>query len=658
MDDGKNKIELTGNPFVDTGLGVIASLAKLTDINQLTLADIKSVYGDGSKLVEWNSKLKAFSQIFTNNPLYHPSLGFKKGVGPSDTNKFVYKSILEGLLSEMGKASNGRRCWSCGSPTNFDFIEITSRPIERIGKKPPEEKFLGRDWFPLAGSLGSDAQALPAASLPPHICPKCLFALHYLPLGLISLGGRLSVVQCTSTEYWYDFVRDTVDEVRGRVQSGKFETLGTNESMSRAIVTRLLVWFKRLQNEKEVLSKDLNMFIWRFNSGKSPDCSFEEIPNSALVFLWNATNANLGMEIESLLRDENDPRNSLYQCILTNRDYPGLYPFGKRRGVSSKLFNMYQIEICGHSSRALKVAHKLAKGTVNEISDKELKRIQRPEAFKEAKIRNQFRAAMIEMAEKGEFTLNDYLDLFPIKKDNGVSVEWDGWNLIRFYLHHLNEDIVFEERINKNAVPINVEYTAGAIYNSYLNEKGSDRFKREILGKMRLGKISNSWLANEFVKLSEMNEGFNYELWSQLCIDEDKIYTKELLFQMRLLWTQWIFENRSSVALTAPKHNVPSNGLPERAENLLKMIFDDYINRRGLERFYRDILLRFHRGELGLSWFKKKLTASALDGMMPYTDEEWEEFLIDDEGRSIKFERLLQLRLALSNLYRLKLKGA
>ena len=40
-----NKIELTGNPFVDTGLGVIASLTNdLDDINELTLAHLKSVY--------------------------------------------------------------------------------------------------------------------------------------------------------------------------------------------------------------------------------------------------------------------------------------------------------------------------------------------------------------------------------------------------------------------------------------------------------------------------------------------------------------------------------------------------------------------------------------------------------------------------------------
>ena len=47
MDKEKMKIGLTGNPFVDTGIGVISSLAKLDEVNQLTLADLKSVYGNG-----------------------------------------------------------------------------------------------------------------------------------------------------------------------------------------------------------------------------------------------------------------------------------------------------------------------------------------------------------------------------------------------------------------------------------------------------------------------------------------------------------------------------------------------------------------------------------------------------------------------------------
>ncbi|MDI6737701.1 MAG: hypothetical protein QME12_04265 [Nanoarchaeota archaeon] len=49
------KIELTGNPFVDTGLAVIASLAGLKNIDELKLSHVYKVHGDGSQITRWNS---------------------------------------------------------------------------------------------------------------------------------------------------------------------------------------------------------------------------------------------------------------------------------------------------------------------------------------------------------------------------------------------------------------------------------------------------------------------------------------------------------------------------------------------------------------------------------------------------------------------------
>ena len=48
-------------------------------------------------------------------------------------------------------------------------------------------------------------------------------------------------------------------------------------------------------------------------------------------------------------------------------------------------------------------------GTLNE---EELKRRQRREAFGEKRLRNEFKSAFVQMAEKGELILEDYLKLF------------------------------------------------------------------------------------------------------------------------------------------------------------------------------------------------------------------------------------------------------
>jgi CRISPR-associated protein Cst1 len=653
MIDG-TKIELSGNPFVDTGLGVIASLAKLDDIDDLTLSHLYKVHGNGDQLTRWNSRLKSFTQIFgTNNPLYQYSYGFKKGRGPSEINRAVYKNTLEGLLSAIDKVGTGERCWACGSPSSFDFAQICKKAVEASNKKAPDHKVVGRDWFPLAGSLGSDAQSLPAASRPPHICPRCLLAVHYLPIGSMLLNGMLTVFQSTSQEFWFDLVRSIVEKNEGRVQLGDYETLGAKGS--RVFIETLLALFDHLQKDAHGNDAPEALYVWRFtNSGASPDCTIEEIPNFALLFLSKATKEGLRSEITSLLMSEGKkPQYSLYQCILDRRDYPNLYPEGKRGGASPKLYALYQTYIRNHSAKALHTAHKLARTVSGKISEKELKRIQRREAFRETSVRNQFRAIMVRMTEEGQFTLDEYLDLFPLKEGRGITVEWDGWNIVRFYLHHAGEDFATMETDHQERKELrqHLPYCAGQIYDYHLNKRGGDWFQTKVLAQFDR-EINTHWLMDQFTQLGETEDGFTYENWLELCkLDDEKLFVSELLFQMRLLWSQWIYEGKKPAVLKTTEDK-SADRLPEQVKILIGSVFADYVGRRGLERFHRDILLRLRRKEIGEFWFREKLTKRITEETQPLTEEEWEGFLIGDEGQNLRKERLFQLHLALVNLYK------
>ena len=659
------KIELTGNPFVDTGLGVIASLAGLDKIEDLRLSHLKKVYGNGDEITRWNSRLKAFTQIFgTNNPLYQPSYGFEKG-SPSYVNKAIYKNTLKNLLDGINASKSGPRCWACGARSDFDFAKAYGKAVGDAGKKVPEEKRVGRDWFPLAGSLGSDAQALPAASQPPHICPRCLFAIHYLPMGLMLLDGKLTVFQCTSIDFWYELVGEITEENQKRVKLEKYETLGKGERGGREVIIRLCRVFENLQTKKIYgdIPEGTALYAWKFsNSGQSPECQVEEIPNHALTFLWDANQDGLRSEIESLVGTEGkNPQYSLLRCILDGRDYPNLYPSNKRTGASPKLFELYQTHVLKHSGRSLQIAYNLAKKYSVQTSEKEFARTQRSEAFREEKVRNQFRASMVQMAENGKLTLEDYLDLFPLKEGQGVVVEWSGWDLIRFYLYHTGEEDEPKDIAQLRDRPVlnSVFYYAGVIYNHYIDEKGMDRFQKEVLGQMKLGKIKDKWLRNQFAQLAESEEGFTYGHWSKLCkLGGGSVFVSELLFQMRLLWSQWIHENRKSIDLpNVPDQKLTSDGLPVRVEQIVKEMFDDYVTARGINRFHSEILLRLRRREIGLSWFKEKFTGQYPGGVQPLSEDEWEQFLVDEDGKSIKSDRLFQLHLALANLYRVKIKG-
>lgn len=54
----EERVKLSGNPFVDTGLAVIASLAGLRDIDNLTMEHVRHVHGRGDLLAVRNAKLK------------------------------------------------------------------------------------------------------------------------------------------------------------------------------------------------------------------------------------------------------------------------------------------------------------------------------------------------------------------------------------------------------------------------------------------------------------------------------------------------------------------------------------------------------------------------------------------------------------------------
>jgi len=159
----KLTISPTGNPFVDTGLAVIAALANLDDVQELTPDTVRKLYGDGSQVSSWNSSLKNFTMVFTSNSLLtNPSI--------KDKSKRVnlYKRILNSLLDQIGSEELSSRCEACGMTRVVDFDALCSTALAGAEIKE-QTRFIGRDWFPLAGSLGSDAQALPAASRPVNL---------------------------------------------------------------------------------------------------------------------------------------------------------------------------------------------------------------------------------------------------------------------------------------------------------------------------------------------------------------------------------------------------------------------------------------------------------------------------------------------------------
>lgn len=312
------QVTLTGNPFVDTGLAVLASLAKKGTINDLTIDDIKRVHGDGKILASCNSRLKSISMIFTIN-----SIITNPAIKNYEKRLLYYSKIITAILENFNTQDINERCESCGNQYSLDLDNLIRKTLVPLGYEDGK-RYIGRDWFPLAGSLRSDAQALPSCSRAPNLCAKCLFAVHYLPLGIILVDGRITLFQSTSIDFWYELISEISNEMYNRISAQNYNTIGSKEGSTSA-VKRLLSVMSRMNND---VIKGTSLFIWKFsNSGTGPDCKFEEIPNKALEFLQYAVRYGLRNEILELIMKDKSSEFSFLKCISLGRNYSSLYPY-------------------------------------------------------------------------------------------------------------------------------------------------------------------------------------------------------------------------------------------------------------------------------------------------------------------------------------------
>ncbi|MEM2759371.1 MAG: hypothetical protein QXU32_01050 [Nitrososphaerales archaeon] len=645
------KIELTGNPFVDTGLGVIATLAGLDKIDELTYDHLVKVHGHGQRIAYWNSLFKSTSMIFTINSLItHPSKKQKK------KKIEIYSAMTTAFLNNIGNETIHERCEACGNERSLDLDVVARKTLVPLGEKD-NFRAVGRDWFPLAGSLGSDAQALPSASRSPNICAKCLFAVHYLPLGTMLLDGRLVVFQSTSQQFWYGLVQSIVNEVQKRISAGVVETLGSKEG-SVAAIRRVMAY---LHDMRDDLPLGASLFVWKFtNSGTSPDCKIEEVPNSALMFLWKSVRNGLKDELEKMIVKDRNPRYSLLNSISTGHDYSRLYPFRKERGASPKLYYIYQTEVRKISPRSLKTAYNIAKYAEAKLEKKQFTTIQK-DIISDKTAQNSVRRLMIQMVEENLLTFDDYVELFQTANSaNGVLINWNSWKLIQYYLHHTSDFYSSESQPASDKRRSEVSRIATLILLEYVQKKGLERFRNDVLDQMRHNKITVYWLRRQFLLLAERYEGFTYRDWRKLCmLNDGREFVDELLFQMRLLWTEWIcsgtlpdINNAVTLVYADTDEYIKSdNDLSDSVRGLLKLIFEDYIKKRGLEKFAVNVLQELRKNNKGLHWFRRQL--SQIDPK--FTDDEfWESFLVGVNGDSFRTGRLFQLHLEMANLYRRK----
>jgi len=261
---------------------------------------------------------------------------------------------------------------------------------------------------------------------------------------------------------------------------------------------------------------------------------------------------------------------------------------------------------------------------------------------------------MIRFALDGKLTLTDYLDLFSlVQTDTGIEVCPDGWNILRYYLHHADDCGPLQDQATLPrpmvSEPAAVRYYAARIMQGYVKQSG----KKRLLIRITRSKASLRWLKSQFACLAESDSGFTYEGWKRLVVDEaGRSCTDEVVFQMRLLWSEWM---RAGIIPQIQRPELPNGtGLPNEIEQMLRVLYFRYTRQRGRAQFQQDVLIRLREMDIGLEWFHHRLID--LGKVLTESDfavkNQWESFLTDGEGRLLSGERLFQMHLMVANLYR------
>ncbi|HXX95911.1 MAG TPA: hypothetical protein VEL11_02175 [Candidatus Bathyarchaeia archaeon] len=414
---------LTGDPFVDNCLAVIAVSAKCKTLEGLTLAKMKRIHyrNKGMALARTNDRLSATSMVFPNSKLTNQNTKFRQ-----DPKRVAnYAKLTTVFLENIGHESIKQRCDICGNDKSAD-LDLLVKKVFPPDPKKDDRYYIGREWFPLTGSM-NDAQALPAAIRSLNCCAKCLYAIQYLPQSVFFMKNHLVVLSCTSTKLWYGFVKQIVESVHRRVVgTGKVATIGTEKSGEWGYSVVIEQLMKVMKTSKHESLGSVSMWMFK-NIGTDADLDKQMIPNPALEFIYQISRYVSRREvIELTIRDKNYGE-SMLNCIINKRDYLRLYPSKKfkSKGASHELFTLYQRLVMGEQRDLLKTAFNIAKYIDNNLHDEKFG----IDLDDRSNLRKQMKARqlIVEMVQKRLLNFNEYYHLFIGIDDNGHP-----WRLLTF----------------------------------------------------------------------------------------------------------------------------------------------------------------------------------------------------------------------------------
>lgn len=574
---------------------------------------------------------------------------------PFDWQISQYSIFVETLLEDVvtGKYQVPELCEVTGLKATRALKEIPARMLKKLEFSPAEKKKiagknyqLGRNWFPLAGSLGNDAQALPAGSRSPHISSLALLMAQLLPLGVIAISRNVNgkmksylvCLQFNVPEVNELIVKSIYEKVVAKVdfasEKNKLKTIGT-EKGSKSLALFLLSKFRELKDNKEFHNlQHLHLNVWLFsNFGTGADCDYFEVPNPSLRFLQTAAQQHYDEIKEILVREvKTRSRYSLLEAIERKSDYEPLYPYERSKGIPLGLKQ--------RASRLLQ--KKIEEIDPESILDAEIEgsKQQEPESEKKSIMKKWKQETLIEQLEKkaksikrdenGKTEIKKLIDEINYAQSRPASK-----NLFRFYQTYV---------VGVSPIALSIAERMAI----YLKQNLTSEKNEKLLSEMELNHFNISAVKNYFAQMA---------MEGKLTLDEyASLFPMEIKMPLRVVnkgWKYiWFYLNHGELSenptttiggkemLTHPKIKV-----------FAKDYFDYFMGKRSVRKFESYVLERFEKGQVTSrtmqEWYCE--LAKVKEG---YSCEDWDDLCKDENGNDAIYEVRFQMRLHFINLYR------
>ena len=659
-------LDLSGNIFVDQGQYTLQNLLNLAFDQRISIKKIEELKNSneiyGTKWISENLiNFKSFTINFTTNHMRMQS-SFK----PENSKLFkaFLDSLIDGIIAQYDEnIPKVTFCDICGMKHSFNFDQEYRRVLQenysKYNPKKEEPKFSCREFFPLAGSMGSESQSFSNMSIAPNICPRCLFIVNYLPFSALMIEGKLAIFQAHKSSIQYDITKQIIayylDQIETISSTNKINNLGTKiKNKNQLIFERLFEYFEGLlpnpptkdDYRNNFPSKNFSIWLWKYsNSGQNPAIEIESIPNTLILFIYLCDCLDLKNSLIDILRTEvkkiKNPRRQFYESTKYNK----LYEFEKsysNKDLSNKLILfLYYLYVMNYSKSEILCLIKI----VNDLKNRYKKDIEKELKKRSFILINQ---TIRNLLKTKEIDFYHYRSIFAITLDEEKYLKSRKMILQMINLDVLESDFQhFEELINnffeKEAKKVfrnimNPELTnlekfvlqiSLAIYNYFKNKYNKTELNKTII-KNRLKYANLNWFSTIFSKIALSGDGmFNFVNFQYLLDKAGSWYKlKNILRNLFILFNENFqqFEDNQKFEIDIPK------GVKLQYKNdLIDKTIGEYlklrIEQKGSEYVTRNFIIPFINGKISIKnlFYLLELHKERLS----FTPDIWEEMLVD-----------------------------